>query len=332
MQAQAVVCAAQGRVEFQTIVVPEPGAEDVVLRTTHSWISNGTEGSFIRGERIAGDTPRAASDPLPFPLVPGYQKVGVVEWVGSGVSDLRVGEIVFATVSRISGMFFGDGGHVSPAVTHRSQVWKLPAGLDPLAASGLVLTQVGYNVGIRPQAAAGDAAIALGDGLVGHWAAQTLQHRGLRVLLAGRHDERLALWKLRAGDRTVNVSREDLSAIVREWAPSGVQVIADSVGSVSAVEGLFPQVRRFGQLVSAGFCGADGRIDIQKMRNCEMTLHTPAGWTKERMDATLELLNRGVLETLPLITHRFPASQAAEAYHLILSRHAPVLGVILDWE
>ena len=63
-----------------------------------------------------------------------------------------------------------------------------------------------------------------------------------------------------------------------------------------------------------------------------MTLHAPAGWTKERMDATLELLAQGVLKTLPLITHRFPVHQAADAFDLILSRREPVLGVVLDWE
>ena len=164
MQANAVVAIEPGRVAYRTVTVPEPGPEDVVLRVTHSWISNGTESSFVRGERIAGDTPRAETDPLPFPHVPGYQKVGVVERVGSAVSHLSIGDIAFATMSRVEGMFFQDGGHVSPAVTHGSQVWKLPAGLDPVAASGLVLTQVGYNVGIRPQVRVGDYAIVLGRG------------------------------------------------------------------------------------------------------------------------------------------------------------------------
>lgn len=332
MQARAVVATAAGRVAYQGVTVPEPGPEDVVLRITHSWISNGTEGSFVRGERIAGDTPRADTDPLPFPHVPGYQKVGVVEWVGGAAPNLSVGETVFATMSRVEGMFYAAGGHISPAVTHHSQVWKLPAGLDPVAVSGLVLTQVGYNVGIRPQIGVGDAAIVLGDGMVGHWAAQTLQFRGARVLLAGKHDERLAKWKTRPGDRIVNITRENLLDAAKEWAAARVQVLADTVGAVPTVESLFPVMRHNSHLVSAGFCGPNGRIDIQKMRNYEMTLHTPAGWAKDRMDATLELLNQGVLQTLPLITHRFPVAQAAEAFDLILSRQEPVLGVVLDWE
>ena len=80
MQATAVVFTAAHEVAVQPVQCPEPGAEDVVIRVTHSWISNGTEGSFLRGERIAGDTPRRSGDPVPFPIVAGYQKIGVVEW------------------------------------------------------------------------------------------------------------------------------------------------------------------------------------------------------------------------------------------------------------
>jgi 2-desacetyl-2-hydroxyethyl bacteriochlorophyllide A dehydrogenase len=331
MKAQAAVATQPRRVEFLTVDAPDPGPEDVVVRLTHSWISNGTEGSFIRGERIAGDTPRKDTDPLPFPHISGYQKVGVVEQVGGAVSGVEVGETVFATVSKVEGMFYSFAGHISPAVTHGSQIWKIPPGLDPVAVSGLVLTQVGYNTGIRPALSPGDAAVVIGDGMVGHWTAQTLQHRGARVLLAGRHDERLAPFSPGASDRVVNVSREDLLEAARAFAPEGVQVIADTVGTISTLESLLPVMRHNGQISSAGFYGPRGLIDIQKLRNREITLHTPAGWSKERMDATLALLAQGALQTLPLITHRFPAERAGEAFDLILSRREPVLGVILDW-
>lgn len=331
MKAQAAVAVQPGRIAFLTVNAPDPGPEDVVVRLTHSWISNGTEGSFIRGERIAGDTPRSDSDPLPFPHISGYQKVGVAEYVGEAVQGIEVGETLFATVSKVEGMFYSFAGHISPAVTHHSQIWKIPEGIDPVAVSGLVLTQVGYNTGMRPTMAAGDAAVVIGDGMVGHWTAQTLQHRGARVLLAGRHDERLARFQPRASDRVVNVTREELLEAARAFAPEGIQVVADTVGSIAALETLLPIMRHNGQISSAGFYGHHGRIDIQKLRQGEITLHTPAGWSKERMDATLTLLVQGALQTLPLITHRFPAERAGEAFDLILSRRESVLGVILDW-
>jgi 3-hydroxyethyl bacteriochlorophyllide a dehydrogenase len=332
MQAQAVVAVERGRVEFQTVTVPDPGREDVVVRLTYSWISNGTEGSFVRGERIGGDTPRADTDPLPFPHVPGYQKVGVVESIGADVSHVAVGDTVFATVSGVEAMFYPSGGHISPSVTHKSQVWKLPHGVDPIAASGLVLTQVGYNVGQCPTLQSGDFAVVIGDGMVGQWAAQTLKHRGARVMMLGKHAERLRLFDAGTEDRIINIRETDVVEAVGEWAGRSVQVVADTVGSMPTVLSLFPAMRRFSEFVSAGFYGHVGQLDVQKMRDYEMTLRTPAGWTGERMERTLELLQKGVLQTLPLITHHFPVSRAAEAFDLILSRREPVLGVILDWE
>ena len=332
MKAFGAVTTAPWRVEYLPVEVPEPGSEDVVIRVTHSWISNGTEGSFVRGERIAGDTPRKASDPMPFPHIPGYQKVGIVERVGPDVTRVKPLDSVFATVSRVKGMFYDHGGHVSPAVTHQSQVWPLPAGLDPVSASGLVLLQVGYNVGICGPVTRGDRAVVIGDGMVGHWAAQTFKHLGASVFMIGRHDYRLKLFDAGPEDRCVNAATDDPVASVKQWAPGGIHIIADTVGSISTVESLYGCARRFAHLVSAGFYGENGKIDIQKMRNYEMTLHAPSGWTSDRMDATLQLLAVGSLQTSHLITHRFPISEVGQAFDLVLSKKEPVLGVILDWQ
>jgi len=49
------------------------------------------------------------------------------------------------------------------------------------------------------------------------------------------------------------------------------------------------------------------------------------------MEETLRLIAGGYLQTIPLITHHFPVTKAAEAWDLIESKAEPVLGVILDW-
>lgn len=332
MKAHAVVASAPNVVEFAPISVPEPSEDDVVIRVTHSWISNGTESSFVRGERIRGDTPWREGDPPPFPVVPGYQKIGVVEWVGRNITDISVGETVFATMSKLEGDYLMPfGGHVSPAVTPRSQVWKIPPGVDPVAVSGLVLTQVGYNCGTFTSVDPGDAVVVIGDGMVGHWAAQTLLYRGAKVMMTGKHDERLSLLERNTDDRVVNITREDPLRAVTEWAPNGLRLVVDTAGSVSSLDAFIPLMKRRGDLVSAGFYGTNGYIDIQRMRDSELSLHAPAGWTKEKMDETLDLIARGVIRTTHLITHRLPVTKAAYAFELINGRREHVLGVILDW-
>jgi 2-desacetyl-2-hydroxyethyl bacteriochlorophyllide A dehydrogenase len=329
--AQAVVFAAPNQVEYRTVTCPEPSAGDVVVRVTHSWISNGTEGSFLRGERIAGDTPYRPGDPWPFPIIAGYQKIGVVEWVGAQVNDLQIGETIFAALGRVEGMFSTWGGQVSPSICPREQVWKLPLGCEPLAFAGLVLTQVGYNCGMRPTMQPGNGAVVIGDGLVGQWAAQTLAWRGAKVLLVGHHTDRLARFRAGPLRHIVNEHNGPWEKVARQLFPNGIQVGVDTVGSIAVLERLMGVMQRYGHLVSAGFYGAQDQIALQPLRNHELSIDLVSGWSRQRMDATLELVATGQLQTLPLITHHFPVAQAADAWALIRSKQDNVLGVILDW-
>ena len=87
MESHAVVFPKANEVVFQEITCPDPGPEDVVIDVHHSWISNGTEGSFLRGERVNGETPWQPGAPWPFPIAAGYQSTGVVMHVGRDDED-----------------------------------------------------------------------------------------------------------------------------------------------------------------------------------------------------------------------------------------------------
>jgi threonine dehydrogenase-like Zn-dependent dehydrogenase len=86
-----------------------------------------------------------------------------------------------------------------------------------------------------------------------------------------------------------------------------------------------------GTVVSAGFYGTADKIELQRYRFRELAFDLVAGLTRERLDATMEWIRTGRLETSRLITHRFPVAQAAEAWTLIESKREHVLGVVLDW-
>ena len=121
MKSNAVVFKDGNQVVFESVDCPDPGPDQVVVNVTHSWISNGTEGSYLRGERIEGDTPWCPGDPHPFPVVAGYQKVGIVDWVGSEVTGLSKGDSVFVSVSAVTGMFEPRGGIFLPRCQEREQ-------------------------------------------------------------------------------------------------------------------------------------------------------------------------------------------------------------------
>jgi 3-hydroxyethyl bacteriochlorophyllide a dehydrogenase len=225
-------------------------------------------------------------------------------------------------------MFEPRGGHISPSVSGAGAVIKLPPGLDPVAYSGLVLTQVGFNCGDRPRLEPGDVAVVVGDGLVGQWAAQMLASRGAKTLLIGRHPDRLE--KFKSGE-TLLESGGAWVDVVKTRFPDGVQVGVDTVGSLGVMGQLESLMKRFGHLVSAGFYGPDDRLPLQPPRYKELSIDLVSGATRQRLEQTMELVDQGKLDTLSLITHRFPVEQAARAWELIESKREPVLGVILEW-
>lgn len=331
MKASAVVFTAPNQVEFRAVECPEPGAQDVVIEVWHSWISNGTEGSFLRGERTAGDTTWRPGDPSPFPLIAGYQKVGRVTYVGPEVTGLAVGDWVFAVMSQVLGMFDRHAGHVSPSVCHQRFVHRLPAGVDPVAYSGLVLTQVGYNCGTRPRLVGGQVAVVVGDGLVGQWTGQALKARGARVIMTGRHESRLAAFRSGGWGEAVRVPAGSGVAEIKQLGAGPVYVLVDTIGDTRLYDDYLPLMAHGGTVVSAGFYGTEDRIELQRYRFRELAFDLAAGITRERLDETMEWIRAGKLVTLPLITHRFPVAQAADAWRLIETKREHVLGVVLDW-
>lgn len=331
MQSKAVVFTKKNQVEFLDVNCPEPGPEDLVIDVEHSWISNGTEGSFLRGERTAGDTAWRPGEPEPFPIVAGYQKTGKVTAVGSAVSGFSEGDRVFAVMSKLDGLFADYGGHVSPSVCHQSFVHKLPDGADAVACSGAVLTQVGYNCGTRPRLSPGQVAVVIGDGLVGQWAGQALKQRGARVIMTGRHEYRLDMFRRGDWGETVLVKEGVGVGEVGEVLKDPVDVLVDTVGDIGFYDEWLPSIQHGGTIVSAGFYGTADLLPIQRYRFKEVSFDLVAGITRERVDETLRWICDRRLDTLGLITHRFPAAEASKAWSLIANKSEPVLGVVLDW-
>lgn len=335
MKSPAVLFTAKNKIEFGEVTIPDPGPGDVVVRTTHSWISNGTEGSFLRLERFDGVTPWQPHMPLPYPMVPGYQKVGVVEEVGKDVTGFHEGQNVFVTITRAEGVHFNFAGHLLRGPAVANEVIALPEGEDPLPCSGLVLTQVGTNTGARPTVDTGCHALVVGDGMVGHWSAQTLQMRGAQVALVGRHDFRLNLFAGRQGDLTLNSHDPDWLEVARNWAGGEFDVVVDTVGNEVNYDlnmRLVPMLKWGGHFVTAGHEGFKSWIDLRQFIYREATIHCPCGWTRPRLEWTLGLIHEKKITTRNLITHHFPASQVEQAWHSIFTQKDSTLGVILDWD
>ncbi len=174
IDAYAVVFPAANEAELQTIGLPDPEPEDVVVETEFSGISIGTEGWIFT----------AAYYQTKFPLVTGYQKVGRITAMGDAVKDYAVGDRVFLRSTKIaSGPPSMWGGHTSRSVANLRELIPVPEAACPACASLLVLVAVGYHgaaelCDVQP----GDLTVIIGQGLIGQFAAQVCKQRGCTVV------------------------------------------------------------------------------------------------------------------------------------------------------
>src|SRR5438105_11180510 len=83
MEGQRIVFVAPRQARLESFEVPRPGPGQVLVRTTRTLVSAGTElKAYLGSEHGAGAR---------YPRMPGYSHVGVVEDVGGGVASVRPG-------------------------------------------------------------------------------------------------------------------------------------------------------------------------------------------------------------------------------------------------
>ncbi len=182
--ARAVVFAEAGRLDLRQVALREPASDEVVVETRYSSISAGTE-RLLFGGALPG------FPFLRFPLVPGYEAVGVVVERGADVHDVNVGDEVFVGGS----MCYTDvaaafGGQASRLIKKAAQV--VPLHGIPLAHAPLLALAATSLHGIRRLGdVRGKRIGVLGMGAIGQFAARFALAEGAIVSEADANPERL---------------------------------------------------------------------------------------------------------------------------------------------
>ena len=151
--------------QVRTRELPEPGPGQVVVRVEATGVSF-AEQQMRRGKYY---------DQPPFPFVPGYDLVGVVERSGAG--GPAVGQRVAALTKT--------GGWADRVVLDAADLVPVPAGVEPAAAETVVVNGVTAwrmlhrAAKVRP----GQTIVVLGAaGGVGSTLVQLARHAGIRVI------------------------------------------------------------------------------------------------------------------------------------------------------
>ncbi|MEQ4302320.1 S-(hydroxymethyl)mycothiol dehydrogenase [Plantactinospora sp. B6F1] len=254
-EVRGVIARAKGApVEVTTIVVPDPGPGEAVVRVQACGVCH-TDLHYREG---------GINDDFPFLL--GHEAAGIVEQVGAGVTDVEPGDFVvlnwravcgtcracrrgrpwycFATHNAGQKMTLTDGTELSPALgigafvektlVHAGQCTRVDPAARP-AAVGLLGCGVMAGLGAAVNTGGvtrGDSVAVIGCGGVGDGAVAGAALAGATTIIAVDTDPRKLDWARGFGaTHTVNASETDPVAAIRELTGGfGADVVIEAVG------------------------------------------------------------------------------------------------------
>ncbi|HET8899507.1 MAG TPA: bi-domain-containing oxidoreductase [Rhodanobacteraceae bacterium] len=357
-----------GATEVAEVPAPRVGAGQVLIATSHTLVSAGTERMLVEFgkagwlskvrqqpdkvrmvlEKVRTDgllaTLDAVKSKLDQPLALGYCNVGTVLALGAGVDGLAIGDRVVS-----------NGKHAEIVAVPKNLVARIPDGVVDEAAAFTVLAAIGLQ-GIRlAQPTLGECVVVTGLGLIGLLTVQMLRAQGCRVLGIDFDPARLALAE-QFGAEVVNpgAGGDVLTAAAAFSRGRGVDavLITASTDSNEPVHQAAEMCRQRGRIVLVGVTGLElSRADFYEKElsfqvSCsygpgrydsayeEGGQDYPVGfvrWTEQRnFEAVLDLLATGALDVAPLVSHRFELADAVDAYAL-LTDSSPSLGIVLRY-
>ena len=221
--------------QLDEVPVGEPGAGQARIRHT------------AIGVNFVDTYQRSGLYPMQMPAVAGNEGAGVVESVGSGVSDLKAGDRVAYT-----GL---PGSYCDVRVVPADRLVKIPQGISDEQAASMMLKglTVHYLIFTTYPVKKGETvlwhAAAGGVGLI---ACQWLKALGVTIIGTAGSAEKMALAKAHGADHVINYSTENFVARVKEiTGGKNVPVVYDGVGK-STWEGSLDCLRIRGLLALFG--------------------------------------------------------------------------------
>jgi 2-desacetyl-2-hydroxyethyl bacteriochlorophyllide A dehydrogenase len=336
---QAVTFQAPGEVRLEERPEPELKArDDAIVRV---------EATGVCGSDLHLYHGRIAIEPG-FTL--GHEFVGTVLAVGEGVSEVERGDRVLGCYCSACGncffcrrgdfhqcdhgRVFGHGkalGSLQGAqaeqvlVPHANlTLRRVPAGMsDDVALFAGDVMGTGWHAvdqtGIRP----GDSVAVLGLGPVGLCAVQAARAAGAaRVLAIDSVADRLELARS-FGAQPVHLTDEDPRSAVREATGGrGVDAAIDAVGHPDALELACRVTRKAGTVSATGVYAERVELHMGIVWIKGLTLRTGQANVIGHVDRVLAMLDAGVLDPVPLVTHHMKLEDAVEAYAVYDRREA----------
>jgi len=339
-----------GETYLETLPSPQVSNGSVLIQTTHSLVSLGTERMLVefgkasliekarqQPEKVTQVLDKIKTDGLlpavetvfnklgqPIPL--GYCNVGIVIDVGKGVTEFAVGDRVAS-----------NGPHAEIVSVPKNLVSKIPEGVSNEDATFTVIGAIGLQ-GVRllkPQL--GETVVVIGLGLIGLMTCQLLKANGCNVVGIDLDQTKCELakqWGILTVNPSQNSSVKSVLELTNGVGTDGVLITA-STKSNDVISQAAQMSRKQGRIVLVGVIGLNinradfyekelsfqvscsygpGRYDDQyEQKGIDYPLPY-VRWTEKRnFEAVLNAIKDNRLKVKDLITERFPL----EDYHQI---------------
>ncbi|UFS75051.1 NADPH:quinone oxidoreductase family protein [Tardiphaga sp. 37S4] len=261
----------------------------------------------------------------PFPFSPAAEVAGVIESIGSGVTGLKVGDRVVASVGH-------NGAREKIAVPAASAV-KIPDNLDFDRAAGVIIT---YGTALhaledRASPKPGETLAVLGAaGGTGLAACELGKLLGLKVIACASSDEKLEFAKKHGADIGLNYATEDLKEGLKKLTDGkGVDIIFDPVGGKYA-EASLRAIAWEGRFLVIGFAAGDipkMPLNLALLKGCDIRGVFWGAWVRqnpEKNRANLEKLVKWAAEgkISSHVDKTFPLAKTADALKVLAGRQA----------
>lgn len=319
-----------GKIAFED--VPKPGIEkptDALVRIIKTTIC-GTDLGILHGK-----TPSVKPG-----TTLGHEGVGVIEEVGTGVSNFKKGDRVIISCITACGsceyckkqMYSHciDGGWILGHLIHGTQaeyvriphasnsLYTAPEGLDDEALVMLSdILPTGHEIGVidgcvKP----GDTIAIVGAGPIGMSALLTAQfYSPAKIYMIDLDENRLELAKKWGATDTINSGTDDTIKKILSETADGVDVAIEAVGAPATFDICQQIVRPGGHVANIGVHGKSVDLKIQDLwiKNITITMGLVNTNTTPML---LKTVASGKLQPEKLITHHFKLDEIMRAYEV----------------
>lgn len=296
--------------ELREVSVPQVGPREVRVRVYASAV-NPLDYQIRRGDY---------ADYVALPAIIGHDISGVIEEVGSHVSEFGVGDAVYYTPQ----IFGGPGSYAEQHVADVDLVGRKPANLSHLEAASLTLVggTVWEALVTRAQLMVGESILIHGGaGGVGTIAIQIAKAIGARVLTTAKGGDHEFVRSLGADAAIDFTSADYVEAVAELTHGTGVDVVFDTIGGDALTRSPLT-LADFGRVVSI--------VDIAQPQNLIEAWGKNAAYhfvftrqNRGKLDALTALVERGLVR--PVLGAILPLARIGEAHELLENRRSYAL-------